>query len=220
MRIEKTDETDKSDKTDKIDEIDEVEKTKMRKTISFIGFSNSGKTAIISKLVKLLSKKGYRVGVIKHTLKNFEVDIKDKDSWRIYRTGADVVLLSPVKMTYQVHLGDLNASNPPPHKFPENELSLQDLTQFFSEYDIIITEGFKREFYRGIAVARSKEELRKLFDLLNDGNEDKVNRRILAAVLTEDYHSDSNPVIAKTFHPDQVEELAEFILSILAEKSD
>jgi|GEM_PF-793053 molybdopterin-guanine dinucleotide biosynthesis protein B len=202
----------------------------MKKTISFIGFSKSGKTAIISELVKYFSERGYRVGVIKHTNKNFEMDREGKDSWRIYRAGADVIVLSPVKMAYQIHLEDLNLqSNPPSNKFSKKELSLEDLTRFFSEYDIIITEGFKKEFCKGIAVARNEKELKKLIDLLDKEDKETSNEHkkgdILAVVLTKSGSPISpigpiNPNMPKFFYPNQIEELAKFILSIITEKSD
>ncbi len=191
----------------------------IEKTISFIGFSKSGKTTVISELVKCLSGKGYKVGVIKHTTKNFEMDKEGKDSWRVYKAGADVVVLSPVKMAYQIHLGDLDLiQNDSITDKTRGEPSLEELTRFLSEYDILITEGFKREFYRGIAVAKNEDELKKLVDLLSESRgskEGKANGRILAAVLTEGSSTESS-LVSKIFQPYQIEELAEYILSLLS----
>jgi molybdopterin-guanine dinucleotide biosynthesis protein B len=162
----------------------------MKNVVSFIGFSNSGKTALICSLVGYLSRRGYRVGVIKHTTKDFQVDRKGKDSHRIYSSGADVVVLSPVKTAMLLHKG----------------LPLKDLAEFFAEYDLVLTEGFKREFERAIAVAKSLKELDELLESL----EDERKSRVLAAVVDE---SGNYPI--PLFKPDQIEELAEFILSRL-----
>jgi molybdopterin-guanine dinucleotide biosynthesis protein B len=161
----------------------------MKNVVSFIGFSNSGKTALICNLVGYLSRRGYRVGVIKHTTKDFQVDREGKDSQRIYSSGADVVVLSPVKMAMLIHRG----------------LPLKDLAELFAEYDLVLTEGFKREFERAIAVAKSLKELDELIESLEN-----EKSKVLAAVVDEDGDR-SMPL----FKPNQIEELAEFILSSL-----
>ncbi len=232
-----------------------------KKMISFIGFSKSGKTTVISELVRYLVGKGYRVGVIKHTNKNFEMDQEGKDSWRIYRAGADVVVLSPIKMTYQVHLRDRDfdlgldrdqksKSDATSMEVLESDPPLKKISQLLLEYDIIITEGFKREFYMGIAVAKNGDELKKLVDLVSESEEnvgDKASgesgrrRRIIAAVVMEDTlgidmkskaldSETSEPSkkpekstavefmvhTSKIFKPNQIEELAEYVLSLLS----
>ena len=170
----------------------------MRDVISFIGFSKSGKTAIVSQLVSYFTKKGYKVGVIKHTTKDFQIDKEGKDSWRIFNAGGDVAVLSPVKMALQIHLN--------------RKLSLDELSDFFSGYDIIMTEGFKKEFKKAIVVARNREELDELLEQIKKERGSKDG--ILAAVLDNNANLDI-PV----FHPDQIEELAKFILSIRKSQS-
>lgn len=59
--------------------------------ISFVGFSGSGKTTIIERLLHGLSKKGYNIGVIKHH--HGQIDAPCKDTWRHRQAGATIVAL-------------------------------------------------------------------------------------------------------------------------------
>lgn len=63
--------------------------------ISFIGYSGSGKTTTLERLVPVLRGRGWRVAVIKHVHdKGFDLDRPGKDSYRLTQAGADIVLLS------------------------------------------------------------------------------------------------------------------------------
>ncbi|MBO8181497.1 MAG: molybdopterin-guanine dinucleotide biosynthesis protein B [Archaeoglobus sp.] len=176
----------------------------MKNVISFIGFSKSGKTAVISEIVEFLSNKGYKIGVIKHT-KDFEIDKKGKDSWRIYSAGADVMVLSPVKMALQVHLNENLSLDRIFEKIPE----------FFKEHDLIITEGFKREFEKAIAVAKDRRELDELFEVIK--KERGSLDGILAIVIGDNdiQHKSENPCEVMVFKPSQIKDLAEFVLRSL-----
>ncbi|AGK61635.1 molybdopterin-guanine dinucleotide biosynthesis protein MobB [Archaeoglobus sulfaticallidus PM70-1] len=116
------------------------------KVISIIGFSNSGKTSLITQLVELLTNQGYRVGVVKHSDKKVDLDKEGKDSWRIFKAGYDVAVLSPVKFAYRAR----------------RELSLIEILRYFEDYDYVFVEGFKSDIRNGIAVVRSHEELDEL----------------------------------------------------------
>ena len=64
------------------------------KTVSFVAASsNSGKTTLIEKVVRILKERGLRVAVIKHASKGFDIDRPGKDSWRFREAGADAVML-------------------------------------------------------------------------------------------------------------------------------
>lgn len=61
--------------------------------ISFIGRSNSGKTASIESVVKYLIDKGYECNVLKHIHRdNFTADTPGKNTWRFSQSGAKVVV--------------------------------------------------------------------------------------------------------------------------------
>ncbi|OGQ40569.1 MAG: molybdopterin-guanine dinucleotide biosynthesis protein B, partial [Deltaproteobacteria bacterium RIFCSPLOWO2_01_FULL_42_9] len=62
--------------------------------VSIVGKSGSGKTTLLEKVVAELTKRGYRVGTIKHDVHGFEIDHEGKDSWRHKMAGAKTVVLS------------------------------------------------------------------------------------------------------------------------------
>ena len=56
-----------------------------------IGRKNSGKTTLVSELVTEFTARGYRVGTIKHTHHQHELDVPGKDSYRHREAGAAIV---------------------------------------------------------------------------------------------------------------------------------
>jgi molybdopterin-guanine dinucleotide biosynthesis protein B len=113
------------------------------KIISFVAAtSNSGKTAIIEKVVRILKERGLRVAVIKHASKGFEVDRPGKDSWRFREAGADtVVLVGPDRLALMRTID----------KAP----SMKELEMLAGNADIMIREGFKEDALNKIEVFRS-----------------------------------------------------------------
>lgn len=61
------------------------------KRIHVIGGKNHGKTTLVTELVQELTTRGYRVGTIKHTHHQHELDSPGKDSHRHREAGAAVV---------------------------------------------------------------------------------------------------------------------------------
>ena len=61
--------------------------------ISFIGYSKSGKTASIEKLISYLHERDYIVFAFKHIHQdNFSIDTPGKNTWKYSQAGADVVV--------------------------------------------------------------------------------------------------------------------------------
>ena len=112
------------------------------KTFSFVAArSNSGKTTLIEKIVKLLKARGLRVAVVKHASKGFDLDHQGKDSWRFQQAGADtVVLVGPGKMADAPRDSGMN-----PIWRSWNALL---------DADIVIFEGFKKSAKNRIEVFR------------------------------------------------------------------
>ena len=68
---------------------------KTKRVVSFVAASsNSGKTTLIEKVIRILKDRGLRVAVIKHASAGFDLDRPGKDSWRFQQAGADTVILS------------------------------------------------------------------------------------------------------------------------------
>lgn len=66
------------------------------KRIHIIGRKNSGKTTLVVELVSHLRALGHRVGTIKHTHHQHELDTPGKDSFRHREAGAEAVgILAP-----------------------------------------------------------------------------------------------------------------------------
>jgi molybdopterin-guanine dinucleotide biosynthesis protein B len=113
------------------------------KIVSFVAAtSNSGKTTIIEKVVRILKERGLRVAVIKHASKGFELDRPGKDSWRFREAGADaVVLVGPDRLALVRTI--------------EAGPSMKDLEALAGNADIVIREGFKHDALNKIEVFRS-----------------------------------------------------------------
>jgi len=63
--------------------------------IAVCGFKNSGKTTLLEGVIPVLCNQGLAVGVIKHDAHGVQVDHQGKDSDRLFRVGADVLLHGP-----------------------------------------------------------------------------------------------------------------------------
>ncbi len=99
--------------------------------VTFIGKSNSGKTTLLVKVIPELKKRGYRIGTIKHSHHDVDVDKEGKDSWRHREAGSEMtILLSGRKMSLV-------------RDFP-GEPSVEHLRdRYMDSVDIILAEGFK-----------------------------------------------------------------------------
>ncbi|HID42748.1 MAG TPA: molybdopterin-guanine dinucleotide biosynthesis protein B [Archaeoglobaceae archaeon] len=131
--------------------------------ISILGNSKAGKTSLITGIVPILREKGLKVAVVKHTYKEIEIDRKGKDSWKIFESGADVILSSPHKMAF----------------IKREEDNLDRLYEYLREYDIVFTEGFSEAGRDRIVVVNDISEIERF-----------KNGRILAIVsddLVEGY---------------------------------
>ena len=63
-------------------------------TLCIVGKSGSGKTTLLEALIPELKALGHRVAVVKHSPHGSDLDVEAKDSWRLLKSGGDVVLLS------------------------------------------------------------------------------------------------------------------------------
>ncbi len=117
--------------------------------ICIVGYSDSGKTTLIEKIVPELKKRGYKIGTIKHDTHGFEIDKEGKDSYRHKKAGASTVLISsPSKIAL---IRDV-----------DKELPLNELIKYFEDVDLILTEGFKRSSYPKIEVFRKGQQKKLL----------------------------------------------------------
>ena len=115
------------------------------KAVSFVAKSGTGKTTLLEKVIPRLKERGYRVGAIKHDAHRFDIDHPGKDSHRLTSAGADVMLISsPEKLA----LVKTNTASPP--------AIAEILATYFTDVDIVLTEGFKQGFLPKIELHRKE----------------------------------------------------------------
>lgn len=111
--------------------------------LTVIGKSGCGKTTLIEKLIRELSRRGYRLATVKHHAHaGFEVDTPGKDSWRFAQAGSlQVVIAAPDKFATYRRL--------------EHELSLDEIAAEIHDVDLILVEGYKRSNKPSLEVLRA-----------------------------------------------------------------
>ncbi|MEZ8222052.1 molybdenum cofactor guanylyltransferase /molybdopterin guanine dinucleotide biosynthesis accessory protein MobB [Candidatus Fervidibacteria bacterium JGI MDM2 JNZ-1-D12] len=120
--------------------------------LAFVGFSGSGKTKVIEGLTKILTEKGYKVGVIKH---HGHIDEEGKDTWRFQQVGAEIVgLVAESGMAIFLPERNLTAKS-----------AIERLLRQRS-VDLVLVEGFK------------SSELPKLVVLHPEGSEAETKREL------------------------------------------
>ena len=111
--------------------------------LSVVGFTDSGKTSYLEKLIPALKIRGVRLGVIKHDAHSFDIDIPGKDSWRITQAGADItVISSPAKIAVL-------------EKWSQEEDLPRLACRLKGKVDLVLTEGYKRDKALKIEIRRA-----------------------------------------------------------------
>lgn len=111
--------------------------------IGVTGWSGSGKTALIVRLIPELASRGYRVATVKHAHHAFDIDTPGKDSFEHRAAGATEVVVSSAKRWAIMH-----------ENRDEAEPALEELLARLSPVDIVLVEGFKNEAHTKIEVHR------------------------------------------------------------------
>lgn len=158
------------------------------KTIAVIGWKNSGKTTLVSRLVAHLKKKKFKVGVVKHAHHTFDIDHPNTDSYKIREAGSYKTTIVSEK-----RLAHIEEKISP-------EIDIEELIKLNNGCDILIFEGFKK--------------IKKLSKI--EVNLTKNNRELLyksfdnVKLLVSDDMSE-HPI--KVLRHDQVNEITKEILS-------
>jgi molybdopterin-guanine dinucleotide biosynthesis protein MobB len=98
--------------------------------VAVCGYSGAGKTTVLSAIVPRLVARGLHVTVVKHDAHGLDIDRAGKDSDRLFKAGADVLIRGPDQRVLRQH-GDAEAA-------------LQTaLIELSSRTDVILLEGHK-----------------------------------------------------------------------------
>lgn len=114
--------------------------------LGFVAPSGTGKTTLLSAVVRRLTDAGLRVGVIKQARIDFDLDQPGKDSDRLRRAGIERLLIAAE------HQSALIIEPPEPHE-PELDELLALLDD--DELDLVLVEGFREAPIPRIALCRS-----------------------------------------------------------------
>ena len=124
----------------------------MTNLFGIVGWSGSGKTDLVCRLINFYNKNSIVVSSIKHTHHKFEVDKKGKDSSRHIQSGSNEVLLYGGKKWAIIS------------KLQKKEVGIEDiLNKFQPETKLILVEGLKYGDFPKIEVIRSKLNKPHLF---------------------------------------------------------
>ena len=157
--------------------------------IHIVGGKNHGKTTVIVDLIEEFTRRGLRVGAIKHTSHVHELDVPGKDSHRQRSAGAE-----PVAVVAASGIGVFMAR-------PQDDAVYDRLAPLFTGCDLVLVEGNLDAQIVKVEVWRSSVGGICLASARND----------IAAVITDDRLDIDRPVWPRS----NLALLAERILSLV-----
>lgn len=113
------------------------------RVLGIVGWSGSGKTVLITRLMPLLMQRGLKVATLKHAHHDFDVDRQGKDSYEHRKAGASEVIVSSARRWVQMH-----------ELAGEAEATLAQLLRRVSPCDLVLVEGFKTQRHPKVEVFR------------------------------------------------------------------
>jgi molybdopterin-guanine dinucleotide biosynthesis protein B len=157
--------------------------------LGFAAFSGTGKTTLLKKLISILKEKQLRIGIIKQSHHDFDIDIPGKDSYELRKAGATQTLITSPHRWALIQENQHVIAN----SLIEN-IELLDTEQL----DIILVEGFKQSAFAKIEVHRTSLQKPLLYP--NDTN--------IIAIATDDQNTQHTiPVLDMN----NTEEIVDFI---------
>jgi molybdopterin-guanine dinucleotide biosynthesis protein B len=114
--------------------------------LGFAAYSGTGKTSLLKRLLPLLRERGLRIGMVKHTHHDFDIDQPGKDSYELRKAGASQMLVASGRrwalMVETDGTGD-----------PQLQEMIGQLDQ--ANLDLILVEGFKHVAFPKIELHRN-----------------------------------------------------------------
>lgn len=166
------------------------------KVFQFCGYKNSGKTTLIASLIPQLKRQGMRIAVIKHDGHGFDMDREGTDTYKFREAGAEGIAIASPGRTAMLR---------------ETELDLDTLIHMYTDYDMVLVEGYKMLPYPKLVLLRGMED-RGLLDQVEEIRGIVVNPDMLKEPpgLQEIQHRLAVPL----FTWNETERIASLILSL------
>lgn len=115
--------------------------------LGIIAASGTGKTTLLVRLIPILTARGIRIALIKHSHHDFEIDHPNKDSYLLRKAGATPVLL--ISRYRRAIISDLNLDQEPSLLEQLHQLDVSSL-------DLVLVEGFSNEAIPKIELHRKR----------------------------------------------------------------
>ena len=126
------------------------------KTFGIVGWKDSGKTTLITRLIHEFENRGLTVATIKHAHCQIEVDDPGRDSHRHRMAGArQVIVASPDRWAVICELHD------------QPEPSLNDFLAKLNPVDLVLVEGYKYDPHPKLQVVRPSHNSEAMPDAVN-----------------------------------------------------
>lgn len=124
--------------------------------VSVVGRKDAGKTAVVEELIRILKKRGMRVGAIKHSEKGeLRLEPDGVDTLRLKEAGADAVTFATDKRSIMMTFS----------------LPLETVLAFFEVvFDVVVIEGLRESNYPKFVVDDGEyKNIVARIDVRNDG---------------------------------------------------
>jgi molybdopterin-guanine dinucleotide biosynthesis protein MobB len=164
--------------------------------MAFCGYSHSGKTTLITRLVQEMSGE-YKIGYIKHDIHSFLMDHAGKDTFRVRSGGAQTAFISDARHWACLRSGHCNFII---HR------------QLFLENDFVFVEGYKRSDIPKLVLVDDKAEI------LKSGKEKPLTHAL--GYIADKRHRRKIPRGKICFDHGDIHGIQQFILSCFRETAE
>ena len=110
--------------------------------VSVCGRSKVGKTTFLVKLIRELTIRGHRIGVIKHSVHPFVASEPGRDTWKHTQAGAQAVAFASGS---ELHIS----------RQLDDEMDIDEIARMLGDVDPVLTEGYKGAHKPKIEVSRT-----------------------------------------------------------------
>lgn len=153
------------------------------------GFKNSGKTTMVTRLVRELTGRGYRISTVKHAHHGFDIDKPGRDSFLHRDAGASEVAIISGQRWALMH--ELRGAEQP---------LLDDVLAKLTPCHLVLVEGYKQEPHMKIELRRQANPRKRSLAEQDD----------TIVAIASDYAIDDTDL--PVFDLDDIAGIADFIL--------